>query len=316
MILLVDVNNLFLRSYAAFPSIISSGQHAGEQAGGIVGTLKTINKLVRDFMPDQVMLVFESGGSKKRRSLYEDYKKGNRPKKLNRFYGDDLPESEENINWQLVSLIKLLKHTPLKQLYVQDAEADDVIAYLSKGKFANEEKIIASSDKDFFQLLDNKTKIYSLHKKILVTKEDVLKEYNISAANFALAKCIAGDTSDNIPGIKSVGFKKVAKYFEILRGEESVLLQDLISYAAARTHQQNTYKNVYEQRELLQRNWKLIYLSNFSLNLAQINSLDKLLEAQNKKSSKLEFVKEAHNIGVLTDFDIDGFFSTLNTLNA
>jgi DNA polymerase-1 len=313
MILLVDVNNLFLRSYAAFPSIISSGQHSGEQAGGIVGTLKTLNKLIRDLVPDQVYLVFESGGSKKRRGLYEDYKKGNRPKKLNRFYGDDLPESEENINWQQVSLIRLLKHTPLKQIYVQDAEADDVIAYLSKGKFADEEKIIASSDKDFFQLLDDKTKIYSLHKKILVTKEDILKEYNISAENFAIAKCIAGDASDNIPGIKGVGFKKVAKYFEILRGE-SVLLQDLISYAAARTHEQNTYKNVYEQRELLQRNWKLIYLSNFSLNINQINTLDKLLEAQNKKSNKLGFVKEAHNIGVL-DFDIDSFFSTLNTLN-
>jgi 5'-3' exonuclease len=314
MILLIDVSNLFLRSYAAFPSTISAGDHIGEPGGGIIGSIKTINKLVRDLMPDKVLLCFESGGSKKRRGLYEDYKKGRKPVKVNRFYGDDIPNTDENINWQMVSLVKLLQHTPLKQLYVTDVEADDVIAYLCKGKFRTEDKIIASSDKDFYQLLDTKTKIYSLHKKIILTKEDVSKEFNISAANFALAKCIAGDTSDHIAGIKGLGFKKISKHFPILMQEEPVLLKDLLSYAAARTQEHKAFKDVWDGREILERNWKLIYLSDTSLNMTQINTLENLLENQTKKGNKLEFVREAQRVGAL-DFDIDNFFSTMNILN-
>ena len=158
---------------------------------------------------------------------------------------------------QIVRLIHYLKCLPVKTLSLDKVEADDIIAYLSTGPLRNFEKIIVSSDKDMYQLLDEKTKIYSLHKKTFVTSESLFEEFRITSANFALAKCLCGDVSDNVPGVKGIGFKSVVKKFPILGNEDPVILDDLLSYAASHASEGIIYRRVIEEAEIVKRNWIL-----------------------------------------------------------
>ena len=101
---------------------------------------KVVEKISHEIQPRQMCVVWEGGGSSRRKALYSDYKQQRRPEKLNRFYEDDIPDSDDNRQHQLITLIGLVKNLPIRQLYVSDCEGDDVIAYLCNGPFKQKNK--------------------------------------------------------------------------------------------------------------------------------------------------------------------------------
>ena len=129
---------------------------------------------------------------------------------MNRYY-DDIPDTQHNKNNQLKNLISLLRMIPVVQVYVDDAEADDIIGYLCNYTLKEKNKIIVSSDHDYYQLINKKTIIWSPTLKAFVNDKKVIQRYNVHPNNFCLAKCIVGDKSDNIPGVKGVGYKVLTK---------------------------------------------------------------------------------------------------------
>lgn len=284
----------------------------GYQMGGCIGFLKMLRKLVDEMQPKAIYVVWESGGSARRRSLYSEYKLGRKPEKLNRFYEqEDIPDSELNKQHQLIALLGMLKHVPLNQVYVPDCEADDVIAYLCCNKFASENKTIVSSDKDFYQLLNDKTRIYSLHKKNFVTQEDVLKDYRVSANNFALAKALCGDPSDNIPGVKGMGFKTVAKTFPTLALNDSLLLQELFAYCHTHIKESKKYRQVLDEKSNIERNWKLVYLNGSMLSHSQIQKVEAAIDTYRPTIDRFAFMQKLINEGI-NDFNVENFLFTLN----
>ena len=296
----------YLRAFSAYPQLNANG----EQAGGYIGFLKSLQRICREFQPSSVYIAWEGGGSSRRRSLYPDYKANRRPVKLNRFYEDDIPETDENKHQQLVTLISLLKNVPVCQLYVPDCEGDDVVSYLCTGPFKNEEKVIVSADKDMYQLIDDKTKLYSLYRKTFITQELLFEEYRIKTHNFALAKCLCGDVSDNIPGVKGVGFKTVAKKFPLLGTDENVILQDVISYAESHSDERVGYKRVVESKDLVKRNWDLVYLDDSMLSANQINKIEHSLNTFVPSVNRVGLTKALIREGI-NDFDVASFFNDL-----
>lgn len=249
-----------------------------------------------------------------RRKLFPEYKLKSRPERLNRFYEDDIPDSEENKKHQLIALLGMVKHIPVCQLYVQDCEGDDVIAHLCRNNLKDKKRIIASSDKDFYQLLDNdETSIYSFHKKNYVLRDDVLNEFRVTARNFALAKALCGDPSDNIPGVKGLGFKTIAKRFPFLGTEQDVLLQDIFDFAASHVDDSIVYKRVLEQRQDVVRNWKLVYLGNSTLSPQQALTIDNLVGTFKPRVNRMAFTKHLIKEGI-NDFDVEGFFYACNCI--
>jgi DNA polymerase-1 len=304
-ILIVDSMNLFVRSYSAYPTMTTNG----EQIGGTIGFLKTLRRIVEESQPKAIVVAWEGGGSSKRRALFSEYKLNRKPEKMNRFYEDDIPDSDENRQQQIITLLGLLKCVPVCQIYVGDCEGDDVIAYLVRGPYRDVNKIIVSSDKDFYQLLDDKTKIYSLHKKIFVNAADVLEEFRVTSTNFALAKALCGDPSDNIPGIKGLGFKKVAKLFPTLGTKSGNILQDIFSYASAHVDESAIYKRVLENQDDVKRNWKLVYLDGGMLSATQAQHVDHVLNTFKPLSRRMDFMRKLIELGV-NDFNIETFFYT------
>lgn len=303
-VFIVDGLNMFLRSHAAFPTMSSHGY----QMGGCVGFLRSLQRLCRELHPARIYIAWEGGGSQRRRKLYSDYKMNRRPEKLNRFYSDDIPDTEENKRHQLVTLLSLLKHVPACQVYVSNCEGDDVVSYLCRGPLRDLEKIIVSSDKDMYQLLDVRTRIYSLYRKRFITSEDLFEEFRIKSHNFAVAKCLCGDPSDNVPGVKGVGYKTVAKKFPMLGSDDVVILQDVLDFAVSHRNESVIYKRVAEESDLVRRNWHLVHLDGSMLSADQATKVDYAVETFVPTVSKIPFIKILVKEGVSHDFDVDGFF--------
>lgn len=306
---IVDGLNMFLRSYSAFPQMSSHGY----QMGGCVGFLKSLQRLCREFQPSSVYVTWEGGGSQRRRKLYPEYKTNRRPERLNRFYEDDIPDTEENKKHQLMTLLAFLKNVPVCQVYVSDCEGDDVVSYLCRGPFRDDDKVIVSSDKDMYQLLDDRTRIYSLYKKRFVTKDDIFEEFRVKSHNFALAKCLCGDPSDNVPGVKGIGFKSVAKKFPMLGSDETIILQDVIDYSASHMRESVLYKRVFESAEDVRRNWQLVHLDGSMLSADQSKRVDHAVNTFAPTINKMAFMKLLVKEGI-NDFDLEGFFYDLTCI--
>jgi DNA polymerase-1 len=305
-ILILDGNNIFCRAHAAYPSVNSNG----EQCGGIVGFLKTLQRLCNMVSPKVVYIAWDAGGgSVRRRALFSEYKQNRKPEKLNRYYDDDLPDTEDNKHHQLITLVKLLKYIPVCPFYIQDCEGDDVVAYLCR-KFKNEEKLLVSSDRDFYQLLDDKTRIYSLHKKLILTKQDVFNEFRVSTINFGLAKSICGDAGDNVPGVPGVGFKTLVKRFSMFGTEQELTIDDVINYSNSHIQESKVYSTVANSVNEIRRNWKLVHLDTSMLSAEQVKRIEYLIDTYKPRVDKIGLIKHLISEGIKT-FDVDAFMSVM-----
>ena len=285
----------------------------GEPVGGCIGFLKSMQRITREIQPLAIYIAWEGGGSLRRRQLYSQYKLGRKAGKLNRFYEDDIPDSEENKKHQLITLLKMLKFAPVCQLYVSDCEGDDVIAHLCCGVFRNQNKIIVSSDKDMYQLLNDKTNLYSLHKKKIITSSDIFEEYRIKTHNFAIAKALCGDQGDNVPGIKGIGFKTAALKFPFLGNESEIILQEIIDFCQSHISESIIYQRVLEYQDDLKRNWKLVHLDGSMLSNDQISKVQYVIDTFNPKINKIGFIKALLEEGV-DEFDVESFFYSFNCI--
>ena len=311
-LLIIDSLNLFTRHFIANPTISSNGDHVG----GIVGYLKANQLLSERFSPSNVYVIWEGGGSPRRRAIQASYKNSRRPQKLNRFYSDEeIPDTVENRNWQIASLIKLLNFAGINQLYVSDCEADDIIGFLCLDKFKPKNKIIISSDKDLYQLIDETTLQWSPGQKKIIKAEDVKEKFGVYPENFCLVRSFVGDVSDNLSGIKGAGFKSVVKRFPEIN-ERVFLLEDLISTAVekSKTSKLKIYSEIASNPEIPRRNWKLMNLGYRNLSSFQINKVSSVLESKNDKRNKLNFIREQSKVGI-NNFNVERFFMSTRNLN-
>lgn len=309
-VIYIDGLNIFMRHFAANPSKSLNGQYCG----GIFGMLRNIKNLTEKFKPQKVYVVWEGGGSIRRRNIDPNYKSGRRPVKLNRSeYNKDIPDTVENRNWQLKTLVKILYKTPVTQIYVEDCEADDVIAYLTKTKASKHQKIIVTSDKDYYQLINNDTIIWSPNKKILIDEQYVLDRWGIHPQNFCVTRCLAGDQSDGIKGVKGAGFKVMSKRFPELGACNSVTTNDIIKRATNEVKNGSKlklYNNIMMASAEIQKNWKLMYLDSLNISADQVKKILFQIENKEEKVCKFDLLKILNEQG-LNSFDVHTFLLTL-----
>jgi len=258
-ILIIDAMNTFIRSYVMNPSLALNGS----PIGGTKGFLMSLQKMAREIKPDNIVVVWDGGGgSAKRRAIVKEYKEGRKPLKLNRAYkGMSSLEESQNRYDQMKRTIEYLNEMPVVQLMLEDVEADDVIGYICQMKsLKGNIKIIVSMDKDFIQLCDDETMIYQPVQDNYLNKKRVLERFSIHPNNFALARAIDGDKSDNLEGIKGAGLKTIAKKFDFLSEEKFYTLDDLFSYCRADKSSTKLYKNILFEKKKVELNYKLMQL--------------------------------------------------------
>ena len=266
--------------------------------------------------PEKVFIIWEGGGSPRRRNIYKNYKSGKRPVKLNRFYSSDIPDTVNNRNYQINLITKLLSLSGLPQLYVSDCEADDVIGYLVKNKLREESITIVSSDKDYYQLLEkNRVNIWSPGQKKILTSDTIKAKFGISPTNFCVARCFCGDGSDGLPGIKGAGFRTLIKRFPELGEEEFVSVEEIINLSNNRSQgsKLKIYNQIVSDAEIAKVNWKLMNLDGVNLSANQIKKINHRVDTIDRKMDKISFMRVLIREGVKT-FDANKFFMTARSI--
>lgn len=314
-VVIIDGANAFIRHYCANPSMSAEGEHVG----GMLGFLTMVKNLVEKLTPRQVIVVWDGvGGSSRRRALYPDYKANRKPVKLNRFYEGDIPDTEKNRVWQMLMLTETLKQMPIVQIHVNDCEADDVIAHLCRARLRETPTVIVSSDKDFYQLLGPVTTIWSPSKKLFVTPSDVMVEYGMLVSNFALAKAVCGDGSDNISGVRGVGFKKLVKAIPELALTESLGLSALISLCEQRAVNQKRHgilSALLDAKQAIELNMKLVDLNEpWMIGATHVTKIDHAFELSGHDTDRMAVTRRLNDAGI-TKFDVAALFMTLRCLS-
>ena len=212
--LIVDGNNLLKIGFHGVKDFYNNGEHVG----GTWYFLNTIRKFLEETNFNKVMVFWDSDtNSSQRKLIYPKYK-------MNRKSSPNDVEKTDSFNKQKTRVKQYLEEMFIRQLEVENSEADDLIAYYCQISL-DEEKTIFSSDKDLTQLISEKVLIYSPNLKSYYRFGDNIKfkDCSIPHYNVMTFKILAGDTSDNIDGISLMGEKTLIKFFpEILDSEISL----------------------------------------------------------------------------------------------
>ncbi|MDB4232280.1 hypothetical protein N9795_01090 [Candidatus Pelagibacter sp.] len=272
-VLLVDSMNMFLRSFAVIGSTNTQGTHIG----GMVGFLRSLAYTVNLVQPTRVICIFDGqGNTTNRKNLYPEYKGNRKLKRITNWNSfDDLADESASMSQQMTRLIDYLKQLPISVMTLDKLEADDMIGYLAP-KFDN--SIIVSADQDFLQLCSDTIQVYSPIKKKFYGPKEVYDELGLWPQNYINYKVLMGDKSDNVPGIKGLGDKKLQKLYPEIYGEEAVALKEIIKKSYDKHEEHGLYGDIYNFRQQLIINFKLMTLSELNIPEYDQVVLDELVE--------------------------------------
>ncbi len=182
-------------------------------------TFMLLNKICdvsKELFPDLIVICSDSGYNRRAQSVVDGYKANRiRPKSASK------EEKEKNYEEFIKNVAKTL---PCPFLEVRNTEADMIIRCVIHYMHRIDKNIqvtIASSDSDFIQLLNEKVKIYDWYKGLVTEENWYIKNKKhdgqyLNIKNYAIAKAVTGDKSDNVIGINSWGWKKVTRIFSII----------------------------------------------------------------------------------------------------
>ncbi|MFH0794276.1 MAG: 5'-3' exonuclease H3TH domain-containing protein, partial [bacterium] len=232
---LIDGHSLLFKAYFAIRSLTSP---KGVPTNAVFGFVKMIQKLIRDRKPTHCLAVFDSAGPTFREEIYEDYK-ANRPPPP-----DDFIVQEPYVE-------KWLKAQGIARMALPGFEADDLIGTLARqASHKGFAVMIVSADKDLFQLVDDNVKLLRfLADDMQVYDAQMVKEkMGVTPEQIIDYLALTGDTSDNIPGVPSIGPKSA-----------SVLLAEFGSLDGIYAHLEQIKRE--KQRQVLQDNHDKALLS-------------------------------------------------------
>jgi DNA polymerase-1 len=195
--ILVDGSSYLFRAYHALPPLTNS---KGEATGAIVGVINMLRKLIDEYRPQYMAVVFDAPGGTFRNRLYEQYK-ANRPP-----MPDDLRE-------QIAPLQQVVEAMGLPLLIVPDVEADDVIGTLAaRASEQGMKTLISTGDKDLAQLVDAHVTLINTMSNTLTDGDGVVQKFGVEPRQIVDYLALIGDTVDNIPGVPKCGPKTAARW--------------------------------------------------------------------------------------------------------
>ena len=201
---LIDGSGYIFRAYYALPPLTRKSD--GLPTGAVSGFCNMLNKLLQDsksddnnLKPTHFAVIFDSARKNFRNDIYPDYK-ANRSDAP-----DDLIPQFEYIRKSVIAF-------NLPSVELINYEADDLIATYTEQVLIKGGKVtIVSSDKDFMQLYKKDVRIYDPMKNKFITPEDINNKFGVEPKKVIEVQALAGDSSDNVPGVPGIGIKTAAE---------------------------------------------------------------------------------------------------------
>ncbi len=249
-IFLIDASNFIYRAFHAIPSNLTTPD--GVVINAVHGFVRMVQAMRKEFKPEYLLAVFDTGGQNFRTRMYKDYK-ANRP-----------PPPDD-----LVPQFKLVRGATealgIPRIEVPDVEADDVIAsYARKAQAKGKRVIIISTDKDLMQLIDPGDEkagrlpivMWDSMKNRLIDSARVESKFGVKPPMLGDLLALMGDKSDNIPGVKGIGAKTAAALLEEHGSLEGVLK------AAPSIKQKKRRENLINEADQARLSRKLVALKD------------------------------------------------------
>ena len=311
-VLIIDGLNTFIRCWSSIPTMNENGDHVG----GVTGVLKSIGYAIRQTQPTRVVVVFDGkGGSQQRKKRFSGYKAQRDSNKLrvNRQYADLMNDEDEreSMKRQFVWLNEMLDGLPLTTMIYDGVEADDIMAYITTNILKeNEQAVIMSTDKDFLQLVNDTTIVWSPTKKKMYNTKLVKEEYGIESKNLLLYRVLDGDKSDNIPGVYGCGIKTLVKRFPEITEEKKLSVEDLLKLAEVKMEETKgkikIYKDILLSKNQILLNEELMQLEDVTISgNIKMKTLDRFNEPITPLN-KMDFMK------ILLKYKVIGNFGDIN----
>ena len=201
---LIDGSGYIFRAYYALPPLTRKSD--GLPTGAVSGFCSMLFKLLEDSKsnenlqkPTHFAVIFDSARKTFRNEIYSDYK-ANRAEAP-----DDLAPQFEYIRKSVLAF-------NLPSVDLLNYEADDLIAtYVDQILKTGAKVTIVSSDKDLMQLYKKDVRIFDPMKNKFINEEDVFKKFGVDASKVIDVQALAGDSSDNVPGVPGIGVKTAAE---------------------------------------------------------------------------------------------------------
>ncbi len=207
-LVLVDGSSYLFRAFHALPPLENS---KGQPTGAIYGVINMLKKLVDEYKPEYMAVVFDAKGKTFRSDLYKEYKAHRPP------MPDDLRSQIEPIH-QLVDALGY------PRIVVSGVEADDVIGTLARQAEADgHDVLISTGDKDLAQLVTDKITLINTMNNHISTPESVMEKFGVSTNQIIDYLALIGDTADNIPGINKVGPKTAVKWLTQYKSVDNII---------------------------------------------------------------------------------------------
>jgi DNA polymerase-1 len=207
-LVLVDGSSYLFRAFHAMPNLTNS---RGEPTGAIYGVVNMIRRLLADYEPEHIAVVFDAKGKTFRNDLYAEYKAHR-------------PPMPEELKQQIEAVHEIIKAMGLPLLCVPDVEADDVIGTLAQQ--ATEQGIdtvISTGDKDMAQLVNQHVTLIDTMKDAVSDEQGVLDRFEVTPAQIIDYLALIGDKVDNVPGVPKVGPKTAVKWLKEYGSLEEIM---------------------------------------------------------------------------------------------
>ncbi len=193
---LVDGSGYIFRAFHALPPLSRSD---GTPVNAVLGFVNMLTKLIDDTDADYIGVFFDTARRNFRNDIYPEYKAHR-------------PEAPPELAPQFPLIREATRAFNLPAIEIAGYEADDLIAsYTSAALAAGAEVTIVSSDKDLMQLVGERVKLYDPVKNRPIDRQAVIEKFGLGPEHVIDIQALAGDSSDNVPGVPGIGVKTAAE---------------------------------------------------------------------------------------------------------
>ncbi len=195
-LILIDGSNWLFRAFHALPPLTAPD---GTPTGAVFGMNNMLRRLIKDYQPRSLAMVFDPPGRTFREDIFAEYK-GTRS------------ATPEDLTRQFPLVVELCEALGLRVLQVPGVEADDVIGTLAvRAAAAGQDVLIVTGDKDMAQLVTPNIHLLDTMKNRRMDAAGVVEKFGVPPERIVDYLALMGDTSDNIPGVPGVGEKTAAR---------------------------------------------------------------------------------------------------------
>ncbi len=209
-VILIDGSSYLFRAYHALPPLTNS---KGQPTGAVYGVINMIRKLINDYQPDFIGVVFDSKEKTHRHKIYPEYKAHR-------------PLMPDELQVQIKPLHDIIKAMGLPLIIESGIEADDLIGTLTKqAEKQGQSVLISTGDKDMAQLVNEHVTLINTMNEVVMDEAGVVEKFGVSPRQIIDYLALVGDTSDNIPGVPKVGPKTASKWLQDYGSLDNIIAQ-------------------------------------------------------------------------------------------